>query len=605
MTIYRGVGGGGNATTDSEIALLTQLEQSATAKAAEAAASALVAEGHADDAADSAAAANASKIAAASSASSASSSATAASNSASSASTSASNAASSEAAAALSETAAETAQGLAEDAQTAAETAQGLAEDAQAAAEAAQAAAEDIFTQFGDQYLGAFATDPAVDNSGNALTTGDIYFNTTDNVLKFYSGAAWVAPEDVATTAATEAAASALEASGYADDASGFADAASASASAAANSASAASTSASNAATSESNAASSASAAATSASNASTSETNAAASASSASTSASNAATSETNAASSASTATTQAGIATTQAGNAATSASAAAISEANAATSATNAATSAQEAADSATAAATFDPALYLTKNNPSYTGTLTGGTGVINIGSGQLYKDASGNVGIGTDTPDARLHVIGTSSGTHIENNTSKSFATFDAVDDSPNAWNSLNNATLLLESSNNAMAFLVGGTLNNRQAGIQVGHEDTGFADILGTLALNPFGGNVLLNNGYGSAAVFYGCRAWVNFNGTGTVAIRASGNVSSITDNGTGDYTVNFTTAMPDANYAVQNSASSGSSSTGDSPSGAYGLSTSSVSLYVYQDTSNTLIDRSIVCVSIFR
>ena len=47
----------------------------------------------------------------------------------------------------------------------------------------------------------------------------------------------------------------------------------------------------------------------------------------------------------------------------------------------------------------------------------------------------------------------------------------------------------------------------------------------------------------------------CRAWVNFNGTGTVAIRASGNVSSITDNGTGDYTVNFTTAMPDANYSV--------------------------------------------------
>lgn len=52
--------------------------------------------------------------------------------------------------------------------------------------------------------------------------------------------------------------------------------------------------------------------------------------------------------------------------------------------------------------------------------------------------------------------------------------------------------------------------------------------------------------------GSAPV-YACRAWVNFNGTGAVAIRASGNVSSITDNGTGDYTINFTTAMPDANY----------------------------------------------------
>jgi hypothetical protein len=49
--------------------------------------------------------------------------------------------------------------------------------------------------------------------------------------------------------------------------------------------------------------------------------------------------------------------------------------------------------------------------------------------------------------------------------------------------------------------------------------------------------------------------YLCRAWVKFNGTGTVAINGSGNVSSITDNGTGNYTVNFTTAMPDANYSV--------------------------------------------------
>jgi hypothetical protein len=47
----------------------------------------------------------------------------------------------------------------------------------------------------------------------------------------------------------------------------------------------------------------------------------------------------------------------------------------------------------------------------------------------------------------------------------------------------------------------------------------------------------------------------CRAWVNFDGTGTVAIRASFNVSGITDNGTGDYTVNIATAMVDANYSV--------------------------------------------------
>ena len=68
-------------------------------------------------------------------------------------------------------------------------------------------------------------------------------------------------------------------------------------------------------------------------------------------------------------------------------------------------------------------------------------------------------------------------------------------------------------------------------------------------------NSIAGTFQFNSGYGSVATAYGCRAWVNFNGTGTVAIRASGNVSSITDNGVGQYTVNFTTAMPDANYAV--------------------------------------------------
>jgi hypothetical protein len=57
----------------------------------------------------------------------------------------------------------------------------------------------------------------------------------------------------------------------------------------------------------------------------------------------------------------------------------------------------------------------------------------------------------------------------------------------------------------------------------------------------------------------------CRAWVNFNGEGTVAIRASFNVSSITDNGTGDYTVNFTTALSDANYSASLSLSNKSSS----------------------------------------
>lgn len=72
---------------------------------------------------------------------------------------------------------------------------------------------------------------------------------------------------------------------------------------------------------------------------------------------------------------------------------------------------------------------------------------------------------------------------------------------------------------------------------------------------TVTGNATGSTFGFNSGYGSVATAYGCRAWVNFNGTGTVAIRASGNVSSITDNGVGDYTVNFATAMPDANFST--------------------------------------------------
>ena len=64
------------------------------------------------------------------------------------------------------------------------------------------------------------------------------------------------------------------------------------------------------------------------------------------------------------------------------------------------------------------------------------------------------------------------------------------------------------------------------------------------------LNDSSGVLATQNGMSGIA-----KAWVNFNGTGTVAIRASFNVSSITDNGTGAYTVNFTTAMPDLNYST--------------------------------------------------
>jgi hypothetical protein len=93
------------------------------------------------------------------------------------------------------------------------------------------------------------------------------------------------------------------------------------------------------------------------------------------------------------------------------------------------------------------------------------------------------------------------------------------------------------------------------NDSNTGIYFpGNDRIGFAE--GGVQVGEFdaSGNFQFNSGYGSVATAYGCRAWVNFNGSGTIAIRASGNVSSITDNGTGDYTVNFTTAMPDANFS---------------------------------------------------
>ena len=108
---------------------------------------------------------------------------------------------------------------------------------------------------------------------------------------------------------------------------------------------------------------------------------------------------------------------------------------------------------------------------------------------------------------------------------------------------------------------MAIVISGT------GIDMGGNPVSNASQIDSVLMNENGASVATETQVGTAnstlvktalnatgaAPIYACRAWVNFNGTGTVAIRASGNVSSITDNGAGDYTVNFTTAMPDTNY----------------------------------------------------
>lgn len=96
-----------------------------------------------------------------------------------------------------------------------------------------------------------------------------------------------------------------------------------------------------------------------------------------------------------------------------------------------------------------------------------------------------------------------------------------------------------------TNTGIFFSAADTIDFTEGGTTVGQFDSS--------------GNFKFNSGYGSVATAYGCRAWVNFNGTSTVAIRGSGNVTSITDRGTGAYTINFTNNMPDANYSVSGTA----------------------------------------------
>jgi hypothetical protein len=129
--------------------------------------------------------------------------------------------------------------------------------------------------------------------------------------------------------------------------------------------------------------------------------------------------------------------------------------------------------------------------------------------------------------------------------------------------------------------------------------------------GTFSSTPADGSITaakLDGAQTGSAPIYGARAWVNFNGTGTIGTRAVGNVSSLTDNGVGDYTITFSTAMPDANYAVTGSAQRASGDANSfvvlSVSRTATLSTSSVRIQT-MDNNTSGVDPLTVCVAILR
>jgi hypothetical protein len=111
------------------------------------------------------------------------------------------------------------------------------------------------------------------------------------------------------------------------------------------------------------------------------------------------------------------------------------------------------------------------------------------------------------------------------------------------------------------------------------------------------------------GTGQPAMVGAAKAWVNFDGTGTVAIRAQFNVTSITDNGTGDYTVNFTTAIADTNYVAVFGNENGTSAANASPK--LGLAagstpqTGSIRITNDRDSATGFFDNAFCFVAIFR
>jgi hypothetical protein len=196
------------------------------------------------------------------------------------------------------------------------------------------------------------------------------------------------------------------------------------------------------------------------------------------------------------------------------------------------------------------------------------------------RMKIDASGNVGVrssGGTTPTYDFSTLGEGLYQRYWDNSGNRFADLVAIANTP-------------AGATQSMRFF---TNSGSGAGTAV---ERGRFDNLG---------NFRFDSGYGSAATAYGCRAWINFNGVGTPSIRASGNISSITDISTGNFYLNFITAMPDQNFCVVGTAVGSGVADGASIQGRDDLTSSRAAINTHSGNDNVYRDFYSNYVAVFR